>query len=71
VTSLASVHGTDYLHVIRFSPEDDRILYSTTSGTTVGATSVWSAFADGSDAQLLVTGTGWGEFDWQPLPAGP
>ena len=70
VTSLASARGTDSLDVIKFSPEGDRILFEITSGTTVGATSLWSVSADGSDAQLLVTGTGWGDFDWQTLPAG-
>lgn len=67
VTSLASARGTFPLDPIRFSPEGDRILFSRTDTNNV--TSLWSVHADGSDAQLLVTGTGWG--DWQPLPAGP
>ncbi len=71
VTSVTSGHGTDSLRVIKFLPEGDRILFSVSAGTTVGATSVWSVSADGSNAKLLVTGTGWGDFDWQWLPAGP
>lgn len=71
VTSLASAPGTYSLRVIKFSPEGDRVLYEVSSGTTVGPTSGWSVRADGSDAQLLVAGTGWGDFDWQAVPAGP
>jgi Tol biopolymer transport system component len=68
VTSLASAPGTESILFIRFSPGGDRILFSRSDANYVG-TSLWSVHADGSDAQLLVTGTGWG--DWQPLPAGP
>jgi Tol biopolymer transport system component len=68
VTTLASGSGVDHLGVIRFSPGGDRILFSRSDANYVG-TSLWSVNVDGSDAQLLVTGTGWG--DWQPLPAGP
>ena len=68
VTSLATRRGTEPLHVIRFSPDGDRILFSRTDANYAG-TSLWSVRADGSDSQLLVTGTGWG--DWQSLPAGP
>lgn len=68
VTSLASAHSSySPLHVIRFSPGGDRILFSRMEAD--GATSLWSVHADHSDAQLLVAGTGWG--DWQVLPAGP
>ena len=73
VTSVANtfgtdpLHGTDSLHVIRFSPAGDRILFSRWDANNV--TSLWSVRADGSDAHLLETGTNWG--DWQPLPAGP
>ena len=53
--------------VIRFSPGGDRILLSG-SDPNSGATSLWSMRADGSDLQLLVNGTDWG--DWQPVPTG-
>ena len=53
------------LDPITFSPGGDRILFSRTDAKSV--TSLWSIRTDGSDAQLLVTGTGWG--DWQSLPA--
>jgi Tol biopolymer transport system component len=68
VTSLATAPGTDSVHVIAFSPEGDRLLFSRLDANYSG-TSLWSVRADGSDTQLLVTGTGWG--DWQTLPAGP
>jgi Tol biopolymer transport system component len=66
-TSLASVTGISVsLNPIRFSPGGDRILFSKTDAND--ATSLWSVQADGSDLQLLVSGTSWG--DWQPLPPG-
>ena len=68
VTTLARRTGVIPLYPIKFSPEGDRILFSGSDGTDVGA-SLWSVDIDGSDPQQLVTGTGWG--DWQPLPAGP
>ena len=64
VTTLASASGALPLAPIRFSPEGDRILFSRTEPNN--ATSLWSVKADGSDAQLLVTGTGWGDWQWQP-----
>jgi Tol biopolymer transport system component len=63
VTSLTAGGATD--QVIKFSPDGDRILFSRTNTNNVS--SLWSINADGSDPQLLVTGTGWG--DWQPLGA--
>jgi Tol biopolymer transport system component len=51
---------------IRFSPEGDRILYSTRDAD-FAPIGLWSMDADGSNAQLLVAGTAVG--DWQPLPA--
>jgi len=63
VTSLTAGGATD--QVIKFSPDGDRILFSRTNTNNVS--SLWSINADGSDPQLLVTGTGWG--DWQPLSA--
>ena len=66
VRSLASTRGIYPLQVIKFSPEGDLILFSRTDGD---ASSLWSVRADGSDAQLVVDGTTWG--DWQSLPAAP
>lgn len=67
VTLLASALRTGSVNVIRFSPEGDRILFERLDANYNG-TSLWSVDADGSHARLLVTGTGWG--DWQPLAAG-
>jgi hypothetical protein len=67
VTTLATASGASPLHPIRFSPEGDQILFSRTDANN--DTSLWSVHVDGSDAQLLVPGSGWG--DWQTLPAGP
>jgi Tol biopolymer transport system component len=64
VTTLARASGAFPLAPIRFSPEGDRILFSRTEPNN--ATSLWSVNADGSDAQLLVTGTDWGDWQWQP-----
>ena len=47
---------------IRFSPEGDRILFSTWDD---GYTGLWSMDADGSHMQLLVPDTGLG--DWELL----
>jgi len=67
VTTLATGSGTDQLGVIGFSPRGDQILFSRFDANSVG-TSLWSVHTDGSHSQLLVTGTGWG--DWQRLPDG-
>ena len=67
VTTLARGTRDELLDPITFSPGGDRILFSRTDAKSV--TSLWSIRTDGSDAQLLVTGTGWG--DWQSLPADP
>ena len=67
VTLLAGVRGDATLHVIKFSPDGDRILFARMDLNSVG-TSLWSVGTDGSDARLLVTGTGWG--DWQPRSPG-
>jgi Tol biopolymer transport system component len=67
VTLLARAGGTGMVHVIGFSPDGERILFSTSDANDVG-TSLRSVRADGSDPQVLVTGTADGE--WQPLPAG-
>jgi len=44
----------DELEVIGFTPQGDRILYSTGSD---GSWSLWSVGIDGSDARLIVDGT--------------
>lgn len=50
---------------LAYSPEGDRILHLRDVDGEMG---LWSITADGSDAQLLVPGADWG--DWQPLPPG-
>jgi Tol biopolymer transport system component len=52
---------------LAYSPEGDRILYATRDAN-YHATGLWSINADGSDVQLLVPGSAWG--DWQPLAPG-
>lgn len=64
VSTLAAEPGVS---PIRFSPEGDRILVSTWDADDT--TGLWSIDADGSDMQLVVSGTYFG--DWQPLPASP
>ena len=68
VTTLARETGGAPFGPIKFSPEGDRILYSMSDANGVG-TSLDSVGVDGSDPLVLVTGTGWG--DWQTLPARP
>jgi hypothetical protein len=63
VTLLTEAERGSFLWVIGFSPEGDRILFSKTGSTEeAGDGSLWSIGVDGSDARLLVAGTGWG--DW-------
>ena len=62
VMRLASVRGDGPSHLFRFSPDGHRVLFW--QADTVGVTSLWSVRADGSDATLLISGSGWG--DWQP-----
>ena len=59
VTKLTGVGAFD--HVIGFSPDGARILFSRTN--TNDLASLRSIRADGSDPQRLMTGAGWGE--WQ------
>jgi Tol biopolymer transport system component len=47
----------------KFSPEGDRILFSTSESQGRGPLSLWSVNADGSDLRRLVVGTAWG--DWR------
>ena len=68
VTSLASARAGEFPNVLAFSPDGDRILFARRDATNYDEASLWSVNADGSDARLLVTGPGWG--DWQPLAPG-
>ena len=68
VTTLSHETGEVPIGTIRFSSGGDRLLYSTSDVNFVG-TSLDSVNVDGSDPQVLVTGTGWG--DWQTLPTRP
>jgi Tol biopolymer transport system component len=55
VTLLTESEASDYLSVIDFSPEGDRILFSRTEdGAAYG--SLWSINVDGSDLRRLVAG---------------
>ena len=67
LTMLATAREPGAISPLAFSPDGDRILFSQTDAK--GQDSLWSMDTDGSDAQLLVTGTATG--DWQPSPAGP
>lgn len=64
VTSLAGMGGFYEIWAIEFSPEGDRILFSTLPAS-VGEGSLWSVDTDGSDLRRLVSGTYQG--DWQAL----
>lgn len=63
VSSLASARAGEFLYVLAFSRDGDRILFARRDATNYNEASLWSVNADGSDPRLLVTGTGWG--DWQ------
>ena len=64
MTSLSVSAGTDALYVISYSPEGDRILFSRIDAS--GARSLWTVRVDGSDARSVVTGTDFGDWQWQP-----
>ena len=68
VTSLARARAGELIYVLAFSRDGDRILFTRMDATDPDEAFLWSVSADGSDARLLVTGTGWG--DWQPVPPG-
>jgi Tol biopolymer transport system component len=76
VMLLTETEGSDYLSVIEFSPEGDRILFSPTEedrdtgveGTLLGS-SLWSINVDDSGLRRLVAGTAWG--DWLSLSPTP
>jgi Tol biopolymer transport system component len=66
--SLVNAIGPEWLEVIEFSPDGDRILFSIVRrGTGVG--SLWSINADGSDARRLVARIQWA--DWRPQSPTP
>jgi Tol biopolymer transport system component len=60
VTTLARADAGDSLRVIRFSPVGDRILFAVTDRHE----SLWAVRSDGSDKQLLVPGSDWGDWQW-------
>lgn len=62
VTLLTESDGSEWLSVIEFSPEGDRILFSRTEDGGSRVSSLWSVNADGSDLRRLVSGIAWG--DW-------
>jgi Tol biopolymer transport system component len=64
VTLLAEADGSETRDIIDFSPEGDRIHFSRSKGP-IGAGSLWSVKADGSDLRRLVAVTAWG--DWLSL----
>jgi Tol biopolymer transport system component len=66
VTSLATDRGAVWLFVLGFSPEGDRVLFASSTDAP-GADAIWSAKADGSGTQRLLSGTHWG--DWRPARA--
>jgi TolB protein len=69
VMLLTETKGSDYLSVIEFSPEGERILFSPTEDRGMGVSSLWSVNADGSDLRRLVAGTAFG--DWLSLTPTP
>jgi Tol biopolymer transport system component len=69
VMLLTETEGSDYLSVIEFSPEGERILFSPTEDRGMGVSSLWSVNADGSDLRRLVAGTAFG--DWLSLTPTP
>ena len=69
VTLLTESEGSEWLSVIEFSPEGDRVLFSRTEDEGSGVSSLWSVNADGSDLRRLVTGTAGG--DWLSLTPTP
>jgi Tol biopolymer transport system component len=62
VTTVARAETGDTLRMIRFSPVGDRILFAVTDPHQ----SLWAVRIDGSEKQLLVAGTDWGDWQWSP-----
>ena len=63
-SKLLTVEGGRTLHVIDFSPEGDRVLFSVREGSATGTVSqeLWTVGVDGSDPRVVVAGTMVG--DW-------
>jgi Tol biopolymer transport system component len=57
-TSLLDVTGSERLHIIEFSPDGDRILFTRTDPDG-GRSSLWSIGVDGSDLRRLLDGIDW------------
>lgn len=64
VTMLAEKEESEWLWLIEYSPDGDRILFSATADEGAGTSSLWSIKTDGSDRRALVAGARWG--DWRP-----
>jgi Tol biopolymer transport system component len=67
-TSLVDVTRSEWLEVIEFSPNGDRILF-TRSDADGGAYSLWSIGADGSDLRRLLDGIDWADLRPQGQPS--
>ena len=63
--SLVDAPGSDSLHVIEFTPDGERILYSWRDG---GETSLWSIGADGSGPRRLIDRIEWADLRPQGRP---
>jgi Tol biopolymer transport system component len=66
-TSLVDVKRPERLHVIEFSPDGDRILF--TRSDADGGNSLWSIGLDGSDPRRLLAGIGWADLRPQGQPS--
>ena len=67
-TSLLDVTRSEGFHVIEFSPDGDRILF-TRSDADGGPSSLWSIGADGSDLRRLLDGIDWADLRPQGRPS--
>jgi hypothetical protein len=56
VTLLAEWEGSEWISLIGFSPDGERILFSRTGDAGAGPSSLWSINADGSDPGVLLPG---------------
>jgi len=59
-TSLVDVTRSERLHVIEFSPDGERILF-TRSDADGTRSSLWSIGADGSDLRRVLDGIDWAD----------
>jgi WD40 repeat protein len=58
-TVLVDVRRPEYLHVIEFSPDGDRIIFQRYDGGD--SSSLWTIGVDGSDLRRLVNGIEWAD----------